>query len=483
MTEIARIVCIFAQARPRWKRYWSKVERVELSQLPQVGRIVKAPELAELEASLGKKALTAIAREIVASARAGLREGEPVPTFRDIVDRVAERARERMRTQVTRVINATGVLLHTNLGRAPLPVESLDRIREVAGRYSTLELDAELGTRTRRALAVEAQLAELVGAEDALLVNNNAAAVFFALAGLAHQKNVIVSRGELVEIGGGFRIPEVLAHSGARLVEVGTTNRTTVDDYARAIDKSTGCLLRVHPSNFKITGFSHRPTLSSLGRLARERGIPLVKDLGGGLVTDLGDNVKGDEPTVNACLAAGAGLVCFSLDKLFGGPQGGAIVGDRELVARLRSDPLARALRIDKLVILALEPVLNAYLTKTPERIPLHVLLHTSVTELKLRVEAWYARVSRVGQGARVVETQAAIGGGTLAEEPVASVGLAVSVPDPDALVRALGRAEPPVIARIVEGEVVFDARSVFPDEDAILVATLCRILEDLLRP
>jgi L-seryl-tRNA(Ser) seleniumtransferase len=414
----------------------------------------------------------------VQSARARIQEGAAAPTFSEIVESVAIRGRQRLRTQVTRVINATGVLLHTNLGRAPLPVASLERIREVAGRYSTLELDAELGTRTRRALAVESALAELTGAPDALLVNNNAAGVFFALAGLATGRNVIVSRGELVEIGGGFRIPEVLARSGARLVEVGTTNRTTVEDYARAIDDQTACLLRVHPSNFKITGFSHRPTLSSLGRLAKERGIPLIKDLGGGLVLELGEHVKGEEPTVAACLAAGANLVCFSLDKLFGGPQGGAIVGDQGLVDRLRADPLARALRIDKLVILALEPVLEAYLTGKPESIPLHALLHASVTELRDRVDAWRTGLGRVGQGARVIETEGAIGGGTLAEEPVASVGLAVPVPEPDALMRALGRAEPPVIARIKEGEVVFDARTVFPDEDPILVAILRRILE-----
>lgn len=451
---------------------------MELSKLPQVGRIVEAAELSELRGSLGKKALSAIAREIVQSARQRMQEGAPAPTFSEIVEGVAIRGRQRLRTQVTRVINATGVLLHTNLGRAPLPIASLERIREVAGRYSTLELDAELGTRTRRALAVESALAELTGAPDALLVNNNAAGVFFALAGLASGRNVIVSRGELVEIGGGFRIPEVLARSGAHLVEVGTTNRTTVEDYARAIDDRTACLLRVHPSNFKITGFSHRPTLSSLGRLAKERGIPLVKDLGGGLIGELGEQVKGDEPTVAACLAAGANLVCFSLDKLFGGPQGGAIVGDQVLVDRLRGDPLARALRIDKLVILALEPVLEAYLTGKSERIPLHALLRASVRSLRDRVDAWRKGLGRVGEGARVIDTQGAIGGGTLAEEPVASVGLAVSTPDPDALMRALGRAELPVIARIAEGEVVFDARTVFPDEDPILVATLRRILE-----
>lgn len=456
---------------------------MELSKLPQVGRVLEAPELSELEARLGKKALGAIAREIVANARAQMQKGAPAPTFSEVVERVAVRGRERLRTQVTRVINATGVLLHTNLGRAPLPEASLDRIRDAAGRYSTLELDAELGTRTRRALAVEASLAELTGAPDALLVNNNAAGVFFVLACLASGRDVIVSRGELVEIGGGFRIPEVLARSGARLVEVGTTNRTTVEDYARAIDERTACLLRVHPSNFKITGFSHRPTLSSLGRLAKDRGIPLIKDLGGGLIGDLGEHVKGEEPTVGACLRAGANLVCFSLDKLFGGPQGGAIVGDKALVDRLRDDPLARALRIDKLVILALEPVLEAYLTGKPERIPIHALLRASVTELEGRAEAWRAGLGAVGEGARVVRTQGAIGGGTLAEEPVASAGLAISVPDPDALMRALGRAETPVIARIAEGEVVFDARTVFPDEDPILLATLRRILEGEFEP
>jgi L-seryl-tRNA(Ser) seleniumtransferase len=444
---------------------------------------VEAEELSELRASIGKKALTAIAREVVEGARERVKAGEPAPSLSEVVKQVELRGRERLLASLTRVINATGVLLHTNLGRAPLPQASLARIAEMTGGYSSLELDAELGARTRRGLAVEASLAELVGAPDALLVNNNAAGVLLALSCLGAGREVLVSRGELVEIGGGFRIPEVLARSGAKLVEVGTTNRTTVEDYARAIGKDTACLLRVHPSNFKITGFTARPVLSSLAELAHRHGIPLVKDLGGGLVTDLGENVSGDEPTVMACLGAGADLVCFSLDKLFGGPQGGAIVGDRALTEKLRSDPLARALRVDKIVIAALEPVLDAYRRGALDEIPILSLLKTPVGELTRRVEAWRAGLGEAAKLTRVIQTAAAIGGGTLAEAPVASAGLAIAVAEPDALARELRQAEIPLIARIEEGQVVLDARSVFPAQDGVVTTTLRRILERLEKP
>lgn len=453
---------------------------VELQKLPKVDRVVDAPELSGVRSTLGKKAVTALARSVIAEARSAALAGAEPATLAEVVARVRERAEVRLRAGLTPVVNATGVILHTNLGRAPLPRASIERIVATAGRYSTLELDLSTGVRTRRGLQAELGLAELTTAEDVVLVNNNAAAVLLALSTLAAGREVIVSRGELVEIGGGFRIPEVLARSGARLVEVGTTNRTRVDDYARAVSERTACLLRVHPSNFKITGFAERPALSELAALAKSRRLPLVKDLGGGLVVDLPASVAGSElarePSVQACLAAGADLVCFSLDKLFGGPQGGAVAGRAELVRALRDDPMARALRLDKLALAAVEAVLEAYRRGSLSEIPVHALLSASIDELGRRVDHWCSALGELGVSAEKVPSEAAIGGGTLAEAPVRSVALRIAGPAPEVLAERLRNGEPAVIGRVVEGALLLDARSVFPEEDPQIVAALTRV-------
>lgn len=451
---------------------------LELTKLPKIDRIVDAEELASSRAALGRKALTTIARQVIADYREKVRSGQGAPELAKVVSEVMRRAERRLRASLERVVNATGVVLHTNLGRAPLPKASIERIAQIASGYSTLEYDSELGVRTRRGAAVESAMAELIGAEDALVVNNNAASVLLCLSSLAAGREVIVSRGELVEIGGGFRIPEVLARSGARLVEVGTTNRTRVEDYARAINDNTSCLLRVHPSNFKIEGFAERPALAELSKLAHARGLPLVKDLGGGLVVDLPKEAQqgGDlssEPTAQSCLRAGADLVCFSLDKLFGGPQGGVVAGRRDLVCKLRDDPLARALRVDKLTLAALEPVVLAYARGNLEAIPVYAMLAASVESLVERVESWRKELGELGARTAVERTNAAIGGGTLAEAPVRSAALSIAVADPDALAESLRAHAPPVVGRIVEGRLLLDARTVLPDEDAIVVSAL----------
>jgi len=452
---------------------------VDFSQLPKVDRVVDAPELDDVRRALGRRAVTILAREAISAAREAIRGGEPAPELSQVAQAVREAAERRLRLGLRPVVNATGVLLHTNLGRAPLGPASIEHVTRIAGGYSTLELDAGLGTRTRRGIQSELELAELVGAQDALLVNNNAAAVLLALSGLAAGKEVIVSRGELVEIGGGFRIPEVLARSGARLVEVGTTNRTRAGDYARAITERTACLLRVHPSNFKITGFTERPTLAELAQVARQHGLPLIKDLGGGLVVPLPESVAAGElarePSVQTCLAAGADVVCFSLDKLFGGPQGGAIVGSAALVGQLREDPLARALRVDKLTLAALEPVLDAYRRGALDEIPILALLSTPLEVLEARVEAWRSGLGEFARQAEVARTEAAIGGGTLAEAAVASMGLKIRPAQPDRFAQALREDDPCVIARVSEDVVWIDARTVLPGQDGDVVAALLR--------
>jgi len=466
---------------------------VELARLPRVDRLIAAPELARVRASLGGRAFTVLIREILAEYRREIRSGAPVPSWADILDCIDGRARRRLDYGLTHVVNATGVLLHTNLGRAPLSRASLERIANTAGGYTNLEFDIELGSRTRRGVHAERTLAELVGAEDALIVNNNAAGVLLALSCLAAsrlfgtpRREVVVSRGELVEIGGGFRIPEVLARSGAQLVEVGTTNRTRVADYAAAIGERTACVLRVHPSNFKMTGFAERPSLESLAALAHEREVPLVKDLGGGLIVELSrDNMQASdlaaEPSVQACLRAGADLVCFSLDKLLGGPQGGMIVGGAKWVGELRADPLARALRVDKLTLAALEPTLEAYAHDRVDDIPLHAMLRAPLEQLTRRVQSWQRQLGDLSTLTSLEMSEAAIGGGTLAEAPLSSVALAVRCDSPDQVARALRCRKPAIIGRICDDVLLLDARTVLPDEDAALVVALREVLAAML--
>ncbi len=450
---------------------------MSLRALPKVDKVAGDPRLAEMRASLGPRVVTVVARAVIAEARERVQAGQAAPSADAIVSETETRARSRLAYEVSPVINATGVLLHTNLGRAPLGRESLERVVAVAGQYSTLEIDPELGVRTRRALGVEARLAALVGAEDALIANNNAAAVLLALSGLAAGREVVVSRGELVEIGGGFRIPEVLARSGARLVEVGTTNRTRVADYEKALSDSTAALLRVHPSNFSITGFAERPALSELCQLARQRDVPLIKDLGGGLVVNLPPEISAAdrqrEPTVQACVKSGADLTCFSLDKLFGGPQGGVIVGSRVLVQRLREDPLARALRVDKVTIAALEPVVRAYERGDLGGVVVQRMLRASVDELKSRVDAWCEQISELHPAAAVVASTAAIGGGTLADATVPSVALSLRPAHPDGLARQLRLCDTPVFPRIDADCLLLDARTVLPEQDADVIDAL----------
>ena len=413
---------------------------MKLRDLPSVDELLRDERLAseshELAVAAARSALQAARNEIAAGA-------DPGP----IVDLVlAELARAR-RPSLRRVLNATGVLVHTNLGRAPLSAAALQRVAEVGGAYSNLEYSLERGERGSRQDHLAGLLQRLTGAEAALVVNNNAAAVLLALAALAEGREVVVSRGELIEIGDGFRIPDVLARSGARLVEVGTTNRTRAADYERAIGPDTALLLRVHQSNFRVVGFSEVPRLEVLAVVARTHELPLVDDLGSGAFARVGD-----EPTPAESLRAGADLVCFSGDKLLGGPQAGVVVGRADLVERLRRHPLQRALRADKLTLAALEGTLQLALdASTRDDVPVLRMLHEPVASVRARAERLAGLV-----GGEVEDTVARVGGGALPLAELPSAACSVE----DGLAERLRLGEPPVIALRRDGRTLLDCRT-----------------------
>ena len=429
-----------------------------LRALPSVNDLLADPRVAEFEAERGHVLAVAAARAALAEARESIGDGgEPGDLGARTVALAGVIAAPRLR----RVLNATGVVVHTNLGRAPLAEEALERMREAAAGYSILEYDLDEGARGSRQDHVAPLLCELTGAEAALVVNNNAAAVLLAVAALAEGRDVLVSRGELVEIGDGFRIPDVLARSGARLVEVGTTNRTRVEDYERALGDRTALILRVHQSNFRIVGFTDSPDSGALARLAEERGVLLVDDLGSGVLPDIGD-----EPTVARSFAAGAHLVTFSGDKLLGGPQAGIAVGRAELVERLRRHPFHRALRADKLTLAALEGTLALY--RSGKETPVLRMLAEPP-------EAVRSRAERLAEftGGRVEQTVARAGGGSLPTTDLESFACALE----ESLAEPLRRADPPVIGIVRDGVLLLDCRTLTDDEveEAARAVSECR--------
>jgi L-seryl-tRNA(Ser) seleniumtransferase len=412
-------------------------------------------------------------RRAIEEARQAVRGGAPCPSLDQVADRTAALAREALDARARPVINATGVVLHTNLGRAPLAASAVEALAASAGRYTSIEIDLGTGRRGARAAFAESSLAQLAGAEAALVVNNNAAATLLALSALAMGRRVLVSRGELIEIGGGFRVPDVCARSGAELVEVGTTNRTRLADYQAALDAGgVAAILRVHQGNFRQTGFVERPALEALAELAHARGVLLVEDLGGGAMIDLGPHGLAGEPTVRSSVAAGADVVCFSTDKVLGGPQGGALVGRAEAIEKARRDPLARALRLGRLPLVALEATVALYLEGRLDEVPALAALRRPAGEVRARAERWRAALEARGVAASVVEMEGAVGGGALAEAPVQSAGVAIEG-DAEVLAARLRAGEPPVVGRIHEGRLLLDARTVLAGEDEAMLAAV----------
>jgi L-seryl-tRNA(Ser) seleniumtransferase len=442
-----------------------------LRKLPSVQHLLELPVAAELCVAYGRAAVTSAIREVLDDLRNKIEDGVSVGlTGADILDRCASLIAARRRPGLRRVINATGIVLHTNLGRAPLAAEAIAAMTELAAGYSNLEFDLAIGARGSRTAALEPLLRDVTGAEAALAVNNGAAAILLALSALAAGGEVIVSRGELVEIGGGFRIPDVIRQGGARLVEVGSTNKTRLADYRKAIGPDTRVLLKVHQSNFRTVGFTAETGIDELAGLAREHGLLVVADLGSGLLRPSPGSL---EPTLAEALGAGADLVTCSGDKLLGGPQAGLILGRKVAVDPLRSHPLLRALRLDKMTLAALEATLMLHRDQ-PDHIPVTRMLAQGEAELQARAERLR---SLLGRGT-VIASEAFAGGGSLPEERIASRALAL---DPasgaDAAAAVLRAGTPAVVGRLADGQLLIDMLTVSDAELPDLAQALKAVL------
>jgi L-seryl-tRNA(Ser) seleniumtransferase len=446
--------------------------------LPSVDQALQRDELRALAGAHGRQAVREALREALADLRRSADgDAAALPGDAALAADVAARVERAARPSLERVVNATGVVVHTNLGRAPLSPEAAARVAEIASSYSNLEYDLERGARGDRETHAESRLRELLSVEATVVVNNCAAAVLLAVNTLAEGRDVLVSRGELVEIGGSFRIPEVLGKGGARLREIGTTNRTRLADFRAALSPETGMILKVHPSNFRIVGFTEQPTLEELAGLAREAGIPLVEDQGSGLLEALPGELAA-EATVVQALRGGADVVTFSGDKLLGGPQAGLVAGRRAFVEPMRKNPLYRALRVDKMTLAALDATLVEHESgRAAARVPVLRMIHASIAEVRARAEA-FARALGASAPAlqpALVDGESAVGGGAAPTVGVPTVAVALD-PGPagaDRLAAALRTGSPPVVVRVAEGRLLVDLRTVRPDEEEALLAAL----------
>ncbi len=446
--------------------------RGELRRIPSVDSLLRTDAARRVCEQFGRPLMKLAIKEVLDAARRDAARGIAPPDDEVLLARAA-RFTALHWYGLSPVLNATGVILHTGLGRAPLPERAAHAAAEAARGYVDLEVDRETGARGRRTTKAEAMLVALTGAEAALVVNNNAAALLLALTALARRREVPVSRGELIEIGGEFRLPDIMAASGAKLVEVGTTNRTRISDFQKAVNEKTAALLKVHPSNYRVTGFAETPAADQLAGLATKHGVPLIYDLGSGLL-DRFSGIPDDEPAATEALAAGADVVCFSGDKLLGGPQAGILLGRAENLETLRRNPLARALRVDKMQIAALEAVLRLYTTGRRTELPTWRLLRTPSTELKARA----SKLAHELPGAQARKSNATVGGGSVPGYVVPSWAVELSVMRPDAIATRLREGRPPVFCRVEDGCLAFDLRTVPSDRDGDLLRAIRYALE-----
>lgn len=449
-------------------------DSLSLRALPAVHVVVAALQTSYPNTPLG--GITSTTRAVIAKHRAAARGGQPIPTLDTIVEQVRLQLEAGTRPSLRSVLNASGVIIQTNLGRVPLSVAARSAINDAGAGYTNLEYDLTVGDRGSRSVHLAQQLTRLTGAEGALVVNNAAAALFFVLTVFASGGEVLLSRGQAVEIGGGFRIPDVLRQSGCRLVDVGTTNRTYASDYSAAITPSTTAILRVHSSNFRLLGFVHEPTLAELAAVSRAAKLMLIDDLGSGALLDTSQFGLAAEPTVQQSLAAGADMVVFSGDKLLGGPQAGIIVGRAAYLDQLANHALMRALRVDKQTIAGLAATLNAYERGTAvDELPLWQMISASVESLRQRAIRIAAGLA---PAPAIVASACAVGGGSLPGRTLPGIALAFTPAHPDRFVARLRESDPPVIARIQAGHVLLELRSVLPEQDVTLTQVL-RLLSD----
>ena len=441
------------------------------SRLPSVDKMLTHPTAQALVTSFGHALTVDAFREALDDGRNSIRAGGDAPEAEALVESAGAKLRKWTTPGPHPVVNATGVIIHTNLGRAPLSTKANEAMWNAAWSYSDLEYDLASGERGQRMAAVEDLLRRVTGAESALVVNNNAGAVLLALIAHCAGREVIISRGQLIEIGGGFRIPEVLAQSGAKLVEVGTTNRTHRRDYEAALSQATAAILRAHSSNFRVVGFTTDVSVAEMVQMGKLRGIPVIDDLGSGALLDTAAYGLMHEPMPQESLAAGAALVCFSGDKLLGGPQAGIIIGHKQYVEPLKRHPLARALRADKLCLAALSATLTHYLKREAEReIPVWRMISMQADEISSRAKKWARKLRQAGIEAQVIEGRSTVGGGSLPGETLPTWLVAIESDSPDGLAARLRRNDPPVIARIEDKHLVLDPRTVREDEERALL-------------
>lgn len=448
-----------------------------LKSLPSVDQLLSTNTVNEFIESFGRPLTLQAIRTALDEIRETFPKSKSIPDQESIINRTKQILMDWTTPSLLPVINATGVILHTNLGRAPLSYDALEAINQISVNYSNLEYDLSKGQRGSRTIHAENLLTRLTGAEAALVVNNNAAAVLLILTALARRRRVVIARTQLVEIGGGFRLPDVMKQSGAKLVEVGTTNRVHLADFENAItEQPIAMLLRAHRSNFKIVGFTSEPSLKEMADLAKSASIPIVDDLGSGTLLETTDFGLGHEPMVQESLTNGADLVCFSGDKLLGGPQAGIIVGRKNLITKLKKHPLARAIRADKICLAALSATLLHYLKNEAQlKIPIWRIISMPLNELQCRVQNW---VSLLGEG-EVIPGQSTVGGGSLPEETLPTYLLSLSTRSPEKFLSHLRSDQIPVIARIQDNKVILDPRTVLPEQDQILITSLQKFIKE----
>jgi L-seryl-tRNA(Ser) seleniumtransferase len=448
----------------------------DLRSLPSVDQLLQDPHATNWIELFGRTLTVDAIRCSLDRARQRYFSDKSLPTPEDIINGIASLLDEWTSPSLRPVLNATGVVLHTNLGRAPLSKASIEAVHKAALGYSNLEFDLKTGRRGSRLVHAEELLKRLTGAQAALVVNNNAAAVLLVLTALARRRRVVIARSQLVEIGGGFRVPDVMKQSGAKLVEIGATNRVHLSDYQSAISEESPVLvLRAHRSNFRIIGFTSEPTLEEITQVAHFANLPIVDDLGSGSLLDTARYGMGHEPTVQESLAAGADLVCFSGDKLLGGPQAGIIIGRKDLLDKIKRHPLARAIRADKLCLAALSATLLHYLKDEAEtHIPIWRMISASDEDLFARAQKW---VEILGQG-EIIPGLSTVGGGSLPGETLPTHLVALKLSSPNRFLSSLRAGKPPIIARLEDDRIVFDPRTILPEQEPLFIDTLKQALE-----